>query len=276
MLDQNNFINQFNNLTLGMRGVLVCFTGGVDSALLLNASAKVLKENLFAVTFTSTLQSKKNLRLANEIAKNLHIPHIIYKYNPLSFSDIKFNTKNRCYVCKSQMFCLAREIAKDKNLYNIFDGSHIEDDANRRPGMKALGEYNIRSPLRELGLSKANIRSLAKTMGLQSWYLPSESCLATRFPAGYQLNELDLKKLEEAELSLSEYGLKSFRIRPYDTPPKIVVSIDEMHVVEDIGVNNLFNKMHIMGYSNLNYLIYTQKGYDFQLKNKNPKLGAMI
>lgn len=197
MLKEKEFLFGFEQLLNHTKGVLVCLTGGVDSVLVLTATARILKENLLAITFISPLQTRKSLKQARDITQMLQIPHIICNYRPLSFSSIRFNRHERCYVCKSRMFSLALKIANEKGLTDIFDGTHTEDKEERRPGMRALKEFNIKSPLKDLGLSKANIRFLAKGMGLINWNLPSESCLATKFPTGSKLSASELKRIDQ-------------------------------------------------------------------------------
>ncbi|MGA1823309.1 MAG: asparagine synthase-related protein [bacterium] len=194
MIQEKEFLIRFEHLLKDTKGVLVCLTGGVDSSLVLTATARILKENIVAITFISPLQSKMSIKRAHDIARMLKIPHITYNYYPLSCKEIRFNKSQRCYVCKDRMFSRARRIAQEKGLTDIFDGTHSEDREVNRPGMRALREHTIRSPLKELGLTKADIRTLAQRMGVANWDLPSESCLATKFPEGSKLSAQELRK----------------------------------------------------------------------------------
>ena len=196
MINKKEFLTRFKHLLKDAKGVLVCLTGGVDSALVLTSAARIVKENIVAITFISPLQSQRSIQRAHDIARMLKVPHITYNYYPLSCKEIRFNKPQRCYVCKGRMFSLARKIAEEKGLTDIFDGTHSEDKEESRPGMRALREYYIKSPLKELGLTKANIRALAQEMGVANWDLPSESCLATKFPEGIKLSAKELRESE--------------------------------------------------------------------------------
>ncbi|MGA1868136.1 MAG: asparagine synthase-related protein [bacterium] len=199
-MDKDEFLLRYkhfiNNTMKNTHGVLVCLTSGVDSTLVLAATVKTLHKKVMAITFTSPLQSKRSIKKAREIARMLQVPHISYNYYPLSCKEIRYNKPARCYICKARMFSLARKIAQQKDLTDIFDGTHADDREENRPGMRALREYAIKSPLKELGLSKAAIRSLAHAMGLANWNLKADSCFATKFPVGTKLWAKELRKLE--------------------------------------------------------------------------------
>lgn len=225
---------------------LVCLSGGLDSCLLLKELHGIMGERVDAITFTSPLQSRRNIRDAKICADKLGIPHSIIDYRPLAEENIRTNKKNRCYLCKTRMFSIAYGLASDRGQdIVILDGTHMGDDPLSRPGMRACKEFGIRSPWKELGYGKKEIRDLAKDEGLYLWDRPSDSCLATRFPMDYMLTVAELGKLEMAEGVLRESGLKDFRLRPADSPPKLLLSERDYMIVRTLGFEKIWDLIRI-------------------------------
>ncbi|MGA1839494.1 MAG: 7-cyano-7-deazaguanine synthase [bacterium] len=223
---------------------LVCLSGGLDSCLLLKEVHDIMGERVDAITFTSPLQTRKNIKDAEIFADKLRITHSIIDYNPLTEEIIRTNNRERCYLCKTRMFSIAYGLVSGKRKSMvILDGTHTGDDPLSRPGMRAGKEFGIRSPWRELGYGKEDIRNLARDEGLYLWDRSSDSCLATRFPWNYTLTVEELSKLEMAEKVLRGFGLKDFRLRPADSPPGLILSEEDYTIVQALGLEKICNSI---------------------------------
>lgn len=214
---------------------LVCLSGGLDSCLLLKEVQDIMSDQVNAITFSSPLQTQRSIKDAKICANELGIKHLIIDYKPLEEEGIRANNTERCYLCKTKMFSIAYGLESYKGQDIVMlDGTHIGDDPVSRPGMRACKEFGILSPWRELGYGKEEIRNLAKDEGLYLWDRPSDSCLATRFPWNYRLTVAELNKLERAEEALRGFGLKDFRLRPADSPPRLILSMKDYMIFQNL------------------------------------------
>lgn len=221
---------------------IVCSSGGLDSCLLLKEVHDIMGERVDAITFTSPLQTRRNIKNAKIFADKLRLTHSIIDYKPLTEEIIRTNNIERCYFCKTRMFSIAYGLASGKRQsFVILDGTHMGDDPLSRPGMRAGKEFGIRSPWRELGYGKEEIRNLARDEGLYLWDRSSDSCLATRFPWNYKLTVEVLSKLEMAEEILRGFGFKDFRLRPADSPPRLILSEGDYKIVQALGLDKICN-----------------------------------
>ncbi len=198
--------------------VLIAFSGGVDSTTLLAAAIKEKGMEVLAVLVESELLSREEKSFALNFLQNNNIPFQVLGLTLLAHDKVKKNPPDRCYHCKLEIFKAISALAKKENFIHILEGSNADDLNEYRPGKKALEEYNIQSPLQELGFTKNEIRKLARKLDLPVWDRPSSPCLATRFPVGTILTEERLRALEGAESQLRGLGLKELRLRlHYDT-----------------------------------------------------------
>lgn len=220
----------------------VFLSGGLDSCLLLREIHSILGDRVQAIIFSSVLQTKSSLADARVWAEDHGVKHVIIDYQPLIEEGISYNSLQRCYLCKRRMFSMARKIAwKQGKKTLMLDGSHLGDDPALRPGMKANREFGIISPWRELGFGKAQIRDMARDLGLFICNRPSDSCLATRFPWGYKLTIEDLDRLEAAEEALRAQGFICFRLRPADSPPSLLLSEQDQKRALCLGVEKVWD-----------------------------------
>lgn len=208
--------------------VSIAFSAGVDSTLLLKVAKETLGENVIAITVISSMNPEREVKESIEFCKEIGVKHILIEANEYSIPEFVANNKERCYFCKRGIFTKIREKAESEGYDIVIDGSNFDDDSDYRPGMKALRELNIYSPLKEVEFTKSEIRALCKELKLKVWDKPSMACLASRIPYGMTITQKKLKKVELAEEFLSSKGFKQFRVRYYDELAKIEVLKDDI------------------------------------------------
>ncbi len=213
------------NILSEMPAVLAALSGGVDSAFLVCFAVKTLgKDKVLAVTVDSQFHLKSDLDHASFLSEKFNFNHKIINVDVLKDYEVKKNPENRCYLCKKNIGKILKQIALEHNIPYIVDGSNMDDDESDRPGAAALKEADIRSPLREAGLTKKDIRQASRDMGLFIWDKPNSACLATRIPFNTEIFEKDLKNIEKAENFLKEKGFSFVRVRYLKPNAKIVIS----------------------------------------------------
>ena len=197
--------------------IAIAFSGGVDSSYLLYA-AKTAGCDVRAYFIKSQFQPEFELDDAARFADSLSVPLTVGTLDVLSKPDIAQNPPERCYYCKTAILSKLRELSRGDGFNVLCDGTNANDDENDRPGMRALRELGVISPLRDCGLTKAEIRRLSKQAGLTTYDKPSYACLATRIPTGTTITRELLEKIERAEGALSDMGFSDFRVRTLPLP----------------------------------------------------------
>ena len=190
----------------------VAFSGGTDSAFLLWA-AKKYGCDVHAYYVKTAFQPEFELQDAKRLTEELGIPMTVIRKDILAVPEAAANGPERCYYCKRALFTKIWEKVRSDGHTLLLDGTNASDDAGDRPGMRALKELEVRSPLRECGITKAEVRRMSKEAGIFTWDKPAYACLATRIPTGMKITEEDLKRVEKAETLLEEMGFADFRVR---------------------------------------------------------------
>lgn len=212
----------------GLGSVAVAFSGGVDSTFLLKAAHDVLGERAVAVTAKSCSFPERELNEAKQFCRENGITHIICESEELNIKGFRENPTNRCYLCKHELFEKIWQIAKEHGLKAVAEGSNVDDDGDYRPGLIAVKELGVRSPLREVGLYKNEIRELSKREGLPTWNKPSFACLSSRFVYGETIDEKKLGMVERAEQLLLDLGFYQVRVRIHGMMARIEVLPEEL------------------------------------------------
>lgn len=212
--------------------IALAFSGGVDSAYLLYA-AKQLGAEVRAYYVKTAFQPQFELDDAKRLVEALHADMTVLLVDNLSDTRVAANPANRCYFCKKSIFSSILHAASADGFTTLIDGTNASDDAGDRPGMQALRELKVYSPLRDCGLTKADVRRLSKEAGLFTWNKPAYACLATRIPAETPITPEDLARTEKAEDYLSSLGFTDFRVRQMGNAAKLQLPDAQLaHIVE--------------------------------------------
>ena len=213
--------------------VAVAFSGGVDSAFLLKTAQEVLPGQVLAVTAAAVSFPERELKEAEAFCRQYGIMHEVRFVDVLQVEGFCQNPENRCYLCRRALLAHITDIAAKHGITCILEGANLDDDGDFRPGRQAVLEAGIKSPLRDAGMTKADIRLLAKRQGLTVWNKPSFACLATRIPYGEQITGEKLARVEQAEQFLLDRGFWQVRVRAHGIMARIeLLPEDFAHIMK--------------------------------------------
>jgi uncharacterized protein len=208
---------------------LVAFSGGVDSTFLVAEARHILgRDKVLAVTADSETYAPEELQLARDLAVRLDVKHLVVQTRELDVPNFRHNPPDRCYWCKRELFTHLARLAKERGLAAVCDGANADDPKEHRPGLRAAAELGVRSPLKEAGLTKDDIRALSRAMNLPTWNRPAMACLASRFPYGREITPEALERVAAAERFLRELGYETCRVRDHFPVARIEVAADAL------------------------------------------------
>lgn len=239
--------------------VVIGFSGGVDSSFLATVAKNVLGDKAVAITVQSVFNPRREITFAQRFANSLAIAHEILHVNVLAIENVADNPSNRCYYCKKGIFSLLKKEAEKRNIKTVVDGSNMDDLDDYRPGMQALEELGIKSPLRYACLTKENIRELSRKLGVVTWNKPSSACLASRIPYGEVLTKKKLARIEAAEEFLTKYDFQQLRVRCHHELARLEVSQDDFcKLLDPVIRTEIIAYLHELGFL---YITLDLQGY---------------
>jgi pyridinium-3,5-biscarboxylic acid mononucleotide sulfurtransferase len=241
------------------QNVMIALSGGVDSALVAYAAYQKLGDSAIAVTADYKTLSTEELQTAKQICSEIGIRQILLNYNELENPEFTKNDSNRCFHCRLELGDHLIELSKIHNIHTIVDGTNLDDLGDYRPGIKALKQNGIKSPLVETNFSKLEIRDVAKYVGLSVFDKPSNSCLASRIPWGQRVTAERLTRIELGEIIVKQLtNVKQVRVRDNDGAAKIEVNKDMISVFSDGILKQITEKLNLIGFSTVEI---DQEGY---------------
>jgi uncharacterized protein len=242
-----------------MGSLAVAYSGGVDSTFLLKVAHDVLQGQVLAVTARSSTYPEREFNEAAAFTLSAGIQHIVIQSEELDIKGFTDNPPNRCYLCKYELFSKIKEVAQKYNIKYIAEGSNIDDLGDYRPGMQAIKELGIISPLKDIGIGKDAIRKLSKQMELPTWDKPAFACLASRFPYGVKITRDKLAMVDRAEQYLLNLGFKQVRVRHHGDTARIEVAGAERLKFFDLELmDNIYKQFQKIGFA---YTSLDLKGY---------------
>ncbi len=253
-------LKTLEEIIASMRQVVVAYSGGVDSTLVLSLAESILGQNTLAVTASSEIIPQKEIAEAKRFAQELGVTHKIIYPAPLKNRDFTANSPERCYYCKYNLCSLLEEIKEDEGAGFMLDGTNLDDTRDYRPGKKAASEWGMRSPLLEASLTKEEIRLLSKARALPNWDRPSKACLASRIPYGQEITKDALRRIEQAEDIVSRFGPRQIRVRMHDpNTARIEVEPDQIEsLVEERARSLIVRELRELGFM---YIAIDLRGY---------------
>ena len=249
--------------------IAVAFSGGVDSTFLIKTAHDVLGDQVIAVTARSCSFPQREFKEATDFCKKEGIRHFICDSEELDIDGFSENPVNRCYLCKNELFTKIWAVAKEQGISHVAEGSNTDDNKDYRPGHIAIEEQNIKSPLRYAKLSKEEIRSLSKEMGLPTWNKQSFACLSSRFPYGETITADRLSMIDKAEQFLLDIGFRQVRVRYHGNLARIETDQEGFRLLEDCKLREkIYNEFKKIGFA---YVASDLLGYRMGSMNETIK-----
>ena len=253
-----------------LESVLVAYSGGVDSAFLGITASRVLGDRALCITADSPSYPDRHRELAIGTARTFHLRHELILTSEVERPEYRANPANRCYYCKHELYTHLAAIARARGFNAVADGSNADDRGDYRPGRQAAREFGVVSPLDEVGLTKTEIRELAREAGLETWNEPASACLSSRIPYHSEVTEEKLRTIDAAERVLRELGFRIFRVRHHDTVARLELGRDEIARALDPEIADAIDRrLRELGYA---HVTVDLRGYRLGSLNEALKL----
>lgn len=257
--EQRKKLNKLREIISELGSLAVGFSGGVDSSFLLAVAHEILRDRVIAVTGVDASVPEREVNEAKAFCIDRGIRHILCSVDPLREEGYRNNSPDRCYFCKHGIFTEVKKIADEYGIKYMAEGSNMDDIGDYRPGLKAAAELSVKSPLREAGLYKKDIRLISKAMGLSTWSKPAYACLASRFVYGEEITEEKLHMIDRAEQFLIERGFFEERVRMHGNIARIEVpSADIPRLASDEVREAVYDEFKKLGFL---FVTLDLKGY---------------
>ncbi|MBN2072974.1 MAG: ATP-dependent sacrificial sulfur transferase LarE [Actinobacteria bacterium] len=260
-------VKKLKEILASLGSAAIAYSGGVDSTYLLKAARDCLDKNVIALTASSPVTPEREIKHSRDVSGILKVKHIIIKNNCLDLEDFTSNPADRCYICKRNMFIQFLSLKEDYNFKYLIDGTNSDDLNLHRPGLKAIRELGVRSPLAEAGLTRTDIIELSRTEGLPGWNRPPFTCLATRIPDGEEITGAKLRIVDSAEEILRDLGFEEVRVRYHFPAARIEIPPDHFEKMLEPSIREkIIPEFKKLGFT---HILLDLSGYKIQERGSN-------
>ena len=250
---------RLKEIVTSLDSALIAFSGGVDSSLLLHVARECLGDRCVAVTAAGPAHPEREREAAVALAERIGAEHVVIDVDQLALPGFRENGPDRCYDCKRELLVRLRGLAEERGLKSVAEGTHADDTGDHRPGMRAVEELGVRSPLKEAGLGKDDIRLISRALGLATWDAPSRACLASRIPYGQTITAENLRQVDRAEALLESMGFRQCRVRHHGQVARVEVPARDLRrLLDDAVRETIVGKLKCFGFT---YVALDLEGY---------------